>query len=51
VEIKPYVDQCEFNDCTHMHEPGCAVRRAVSQGAITASRYESYVKLRQGDDG
>lgn len=50
VEIKPYVDQCEFNDCLHITEPGCAVRRAVSAGAITTSRYESYVKLRQGDD-
>ncbi len=50
VEIKPYVDQCEFNDCLHITEPGCAVRQAVAEGAITSSRYESYVKLRQGDD-
>jgi ribosome biogenesis GTPase len=49
VEIGPYVDQCEFNDCTHTHEPGCAVLRAVEQGKIAKSRYESYVRLREGD--
>ena len=50
VEIKPYVDQCAFNDCTHVNERGCAVRAAVAAGAIASSRYESYVKLRLGDD-
>lgn len=49
VEIKPLVEQCEFSDCTHMHEPGCAVRRAVEQGLISPSRYESYRRLRLGE--
>jgi len=49
VEIRPLVAQCEFSDCTHIHEPGCAVRRAVERGAISASRYESYCRLRLGE--
>ena len=50
VEIKPLVDQCLYNDCTHTHEPGCAVRAAVAEGRVAQSRYESYVKMRAGDD-
>jgi ribosome biogenesis GTPase len=49
VEIKPFVDQCQYNDCTHTHEPGCAVRAAVEAGLIAPSRYESYVRMREGD--
>jgi ribosome biogenesis GTPase len=48
VEIRPLVSQCEFSDCTHRHEPGCAVRRAVEAGRISTSRYESYCRLRAG---
>jgi ribosome biogenesis GTPase len=48
-EFEPYVMQCRFRDCTHLHEPDCAVRRAVSDGAITRSRYVSYRKLLGGD--
>lgn len=50
VEIKPLVDQCVYNDCTHTHEPGCAVRAAVADGRVAQSRYESYVKMRAGDE-
>ena len=49
VEIKPFVEQCEFSDCTHTHEPGCAVLAAVEAGHIARSRYESYQRLREGD--
>jgi len=49
VEIKPYVELCEFGDCTHLSEPGCAVRQAVADGKIAASRYDSYCRLRVGD--
>ena len=48
-ELKPLVVACQFNDCTHTHEPGCAVRAAVDQGVIHPERYESYVRLRLGD--
>lgn len=50
VEIRPLVAACAFSDCTHEVEPGCAVRAAVDAGRVARSRYESYLKLRRGDD-
>lgn len=50
VEIRPLVSGCAFSDCTHEHEPGCAVRAAVETGRVSRSRYESYLRLRRGDD-
>lgn len=38
---------CPFTDCTHTHEPGCAVRRAIAEGLLDEARYESYLKLRR----
>ncbi len=46
-EIAPYVAECRFSDCSHRHEPGCAVRTAVEQGKISRQRYESYLRLRE----
>ena len=46
-EIAPLVGKCEFSDCTHTHEPGCAVQEAVQHGEISAARYDSYCRLRQ----
>lgn len=46
IEIAPLVEQCRFGDCTHHNEPGCAVRQAVEAGRISASRYKSYLQLR-----
>lgn len=48
-EIRELVSQCQFNDCTHFEEPGCAVIKAVEEGRVSAERYESYVRLRLGD--
>jgi ribosome biogenesis GTPase len=45
-EMRPYLDGCRFARCTHLHEPGCAVRQAVEVGAIDPGRYRSYVKIR-----
>jgi len=44
-EFQPVLGQCEFNNCTHDHEPGCAVHEAIEQGIIPVERYESYLKL------
>ena len=44
-EFAPYQNQCQFLDCSHRKEKGCAVRRAVKEGKIPPSRYESYVRL------
>ena len=47
VDIKPYVLDCKFSNCAHIDEPACAVRRAVEQGAIAATRYRNYLELRE----
>jgi ribosome biogenesis GTPase len=44
-EIAALVPECRFRDCSHTHEPGCAVRAAVEAGDIPRERYESYLKL------
>jgi len=49
-EFAPYAARCRYRDCAHTHEPGCAVKAAVDDGAIARSRYASYRKL-LGDDG
>ena len=40
-----YLGQCQFHDCSHRKEPGCAVTRAVAEGQIAQSRYDSYLRL------
>lgn len=47
-EIRPCVSACGFSDCTHTHEPGCAVREALAAGRIHPARYASYVRMRSG---
>ena len=49
-EIRGLVQFCQFNDCTHRNEPGCAVRKAAEEGAIHPKRYDSYLRLRFGDE-
>jgi ribosome biogenesis GTPase len=44
VEFIPFLDDCKFDDCTHDHEPGCAVKDAVD-GDIHAWRYDSYLSI------
>ena len=50
-ELAPLVMDCQFNDCSHTHEPGCAVLAALKAGKIHPQRYESYLRLRAGDAG
>ncbi len=49
-ELRPYLGECQYHDCTHVHEPGCAVREAVDRDDIPRNRYDSYVALRTGDE-
>ena len=49
-ELRDLVSSCKFNDCTHLDEPGCAVREAVEEGSVNSERYESYLRLRFGED-
>ena len=49
-EMEPFRVNCQYADCTHLHEPGCAIIAAVESGGISRERYESYASLRRGDD-
>jgi len=49
-ELRALVQHCQFNDCSHLNEPGCAVRAAVEDGKVRPERYESYLRLRFGVD-
>jgi len=44
-EFDAFAPRCRFRDCTHRHEPSCAVREAVADGAVPRSRYEAYLRL------
>lgn len=44
-DIFRFSKDCKFNNCTHTHEPGCAVRKAVEQHLIAQSRYDSYLSM------
>jgi ribosome biogenesis GTPase len=44
-EMRALFGQCRFYNCTHVHEPGCAVREAVEEGTIAITRYESYLSI------
>jgi len=44
-DFAEYLGQCQFHDCSHRKEPGCAVRSAVEVGSIGKTRYESYLRL------
>ncbi|MCL6747932.1 ribosome small subunit-dependent GTPase A [Prevotella sp. TCVGH] len=44
-EIFAFSKDCKFNNCTHTHEPGCAVRTAVENHYISESRYQSYLSM------
>jgi ribosome biogenesis GTPase len=49
-EIRGLVADCRFNDCRHINEPDCAVKQAVADGKVHPQRYDSYVRLRLGDN-
>jgi ribosome biogenesis GTPase / thiamine phosphate phosphatase len=44
-EIFQHSANCQYNNCTHVHEPGCAVKKAVQKGEIAQSRFDSYVNI------
>lgn len=49
-EIAVLVEYCQFNDCSHRSEPGCAVKAAMAAGRINPARYDSYLRLRAGEE-
>lgn len=48
-EFRRYQHDCHFNNCTHIHEPGCAVKQAIEEGKVALSRYESYLRIYNDD--
>ena len=44
-EIAKYNNDCKFNRCSHLHEPGCVVQQKVENGEISARRYQSYQQI------
>lgn len=50
VEFRPHLDECEYGDCCHIDEEGCAITQSVAEGTITEQRYRSYVRMYQGEE-
>ncbi len=46
-DIEQLAARCRFRDCTHQHEPGCTVQKALKDGSLDHGRFRSYVKLRK----
>jgi len=46
-EIVELSEQCQFNDCTHINEKGCAVLMAVGNGQVPEKRYQNYIKMKK----
>lgn len=44
-EFRALMQQCKYNNCTHVHEPGCAVKQALEKGDIYPGRYKNYLAL------
>ena len=44
-DFREHLGSCQFHDCTHRKEPGCAVRQAVEDGHLEQTRYDSYLRL------
>ncbi len=49
-EMRALLHDCKYYNCTHVHEPGCAVKNAVKEGDIAKSRYLNYLKILQDDN-
>jgi ribosome biogenesis GTPase len=47
-ELRPYLGACEFSNCSHTSEHGCAITAAVQAGKVSPERYDSYLRLRDG---
>ena len=44
-DFEAHIGSCQFHDCTHRKEPGCAVRAALAEGLVEQTRYDSYLRL------
>ena len=44
-EMRALINTCQFNNCMHINEPGCAIKKAVNDGSICTERYYSYLNI------
>ena len=51
VEMRAYMNKCQFRECAHLTEPGCAVLQAVKEGHISEWRYQSFQAILSGESG
>ena len=49
-EMRDLFNQCKFDNCTHMHEPGCKVKEQLEEGLISPTRYHNYLNILTGED-
>ncbi|MEQ9376362.1 MAG: ribosome small subunit-dependent GTPase A [Imperialibacter sp.] len=49
-EMRELIGQCKYHNCTHTHEPGCAIVEALDSGKVPASRYNSYLSMYDDED-
>jgi len=49
-EMRARLHDCRFANCTHQHEPGCAIKKAVEEGLVSAERYQNYLNILAGLD-
>jgi ribosome biogenesis GTPase len=49
-ELRRFMHHCRYRNCTHTHEPGCAVKLALEEGKISQQRYDSYLRIFYNDD-
>jgi len=49
-ELRELVQHCQFSDCTHTHEPNCAVLAAIKEGRVHPERFDSFLRLRAGQE-
>ncbi|WP_353139757.1 ribosome small subunit-dependent GTPase A [Pseudopedobacter sp.] len=49
-EFRERMHECKFNNCVHINEPGCAVLKALEEGEIEPSRYDSYLSIYHGNE-
>ena len=47
IEFRPYINECEYGDCSHIKEQNCGIKTALEQGKISRQRYENYCKMKQ----
>jgi ribosome biogenesis GTPase len=49
LEFQPFLRECRYPNCSHVHERRCGVKRAVVRGLVSNLRYESYCRIRTDD--